>query len=149
MGLWPTSCITSSLTPPFKARVGTKRDNMLKKHETPQTAYEILGLSPNAPQKDIHAALRKLALQWHPDRVPAHRRSDATRHFQAIMDAYAKIRTPEHRKLYDERVKIHARTPVGAPQHRTIPISNDNIPFTLKAKFLLRAVEAVFWPFKR
>jgi curved DNA-binding protein CbpA len=32
--------------------------------------YAILGVSKNAPEKDIKSAYRKLARKWHPDTNP-------------------------------------------------------------------------------
>ena len=40
----------------------------LEKHDT-QSAYKVLGISPNATNDEVKAAYRKMALQHHPDRV--------------------------------------------------------------------------------
>ena len=112
--------------------------------ETTVTAYDVLGIDVNADQKTIHAALRKLALDWHPDRVPTWRRAEATLRFQAVMDAYAKIRTPEVRKLYDDSLRK-----TGKVKRRRFATSNDNMPLALKAKAWLKAIETVFWPVRK
>lgn len=108
------------------------------------SAYDILGIDPNAPQKDVHTALRRLALAWHPDRVPSWRRGEATLRFQSIMDAYNKIRTPDTRKAYDQ--VFFGGTRIKMPR---MPLSNDNVPLAMRAKAWLKALETVFWPMRR
>lgn len=107
------------------------------------TAYDVLGVAPTAPQKDIHASLRRLALDWHPDRVPNWRRAEATLRFQAIMDAYAKIRTLESRAAYDEALFKSGKV------RRPAVVSNDNLPLGVKALAWLKALETVFWPIRK
>jgi len=111
---------------------------------TTVTAYDVLGIDFNADQKDVHAALRKLALAWHPDRVPNWRRGEATLRFQAIMDAYNNIRTPDARKAYDETIKN-----MGRGVHKRLVTTNDNLPMGTKARAWLRALETVFWPVRK
>lgn len=111
---------------------------------TTVTAYDVLGISPSAPQKDVHAALRRLALAWHPDRVPSWRRGEATLRFQAIMDAYNKLRTLDSRREYDAILQ----TTLKASRRRLVT-SNDNIPLGTKALAWLKALETVFWPVRR
>ncbi|MBU6234848.1 MAG: J domain-containing protein [Alphaproteobacteria bacterium] len=113
---------------------------------TAVTAYDVLGVPYDADQKDIHAALRKLALAWHPDRVPGWRRGEATLRFQAVMDAYAKVRTPELRASYNETLKtIGTRT----VRKRIATGSNDNMSLGIKARAWLKALETVFWPVRK
>jgi curved DNA-binding protein CbpA len=111
---------------------------------TTVSAYDILGIRPDAPQKDVHTALRRLALAWHPDRVPSWRRGEATLRFQSIMDAYNKIRTPDSRKAYDEVLFVHRR-----PLTARLVQSNDNIPLGTRARAWLKAIETVFWPIRK
>lgn len=117
---------------------------------TTVSAYDILGVAPDAPQRDIHAALRKLALAWHPDRVPSWRRGEATLRFQSIMDAYNKIRTPDTRKSYDDTLSALGGTVkkrfTARPQ---VAAHNDNLPFSAKAKAWFKALETVFWPVRK
>lgn len=110
------------------------------------TAYDILGVSYNADQKEIHASLRRLALAWHPDRVPNWRRGEATLRFQAIMDAYAKIRTPEMRASYNETLKAVGNRAV---RRKIAAAGNDNISLALRARAWFRALETVFWPVRK
>jgi DnaJ-class molecular chaperone len=110
---------------------------------TTVSAYDILGIDRNAPQKDVHAALRHLALAWHPDRVPAYRRGEATLRFQAIMDAYNKIRTADVRRAYDQALAAQPH------RRREFEVTNDNVPLATKARAWLKAIETVFWPINR
>jgi hypothetical protein len=56
--------------------------------------YDVLGVSPGADQDEIHAAYRKLANQYHPDKV-AHLgdefRTMAEKRFKEIQSAYDKL----------------------------------------------------------
>lgn len=111
------------------------------------TAYDVLGIPFNADQREIHAALRRQALAWHPDRVPAWRRGEATLRFQAIMDAYARIRTPEDRAGYDRALKAMSSRDIR--KRLAVANSNDNLPLGLRARAWLKAIETVFWPVRR
>ncbi|HDN85261.1 MAG TPA: molecular chaperone DnaJ [Candidatus Aerophobetes bacterium] len=70
--------------------MGTKRDY-----------YEILGVSRDASIEEIKRAYRKLALQYHPDRVPPEKKKEAEEKFKEISEAYAVLSDPQKRKLYD------------------------------------------------
>lgn len=63
------------------------------RHE--KSPYEILGISPGASQKEIHSAYRKLAQQYHPDKV-SHLGEDlqeaARRKFVEIQAAYDRLK---------------------------------------------------------
>ncbi len=52
--------------------------------------YNVLGVSPNASDEELHAAYRRLVREHHPD----HNRGSAesARRFEEIQDAYARIR---------------------------------------------------------
>ncbi len=115
---------------------------------TKVTAYDILGVAPTAPQRDVHSALRKLALDWHPDRVPSWRRGEATLRFQSIMDAYNKLRTVEARKAYDDALALTTRGKrrVAAANSNA---GNDNVPLATRARAWLKALETVFWPIRK
>ena len=63
--------------------------------------YEILGVSKGADIKTIKSAYRKLALKYHPDRVPEDRKKAAEEKFKEISEAYAVLSDPEKRSKYD------------------------------------------------
>lgn len=60
----------------------------------PRTPYEVLNLPPDADQETIKAAYRKLANQYHPDKV-SHLGKEfqdlAERRFKEIQEAYEKL----------------------------------------------------------
>lgn len=61
--------------------------------------YELLGVSRSATEKEIRAAYRKLARQYHPDLNPKNK--DAEAKFKEIGQAYEVVGDAEKRKLYD------------------------------------------------
>ena len=62
--------------------------------------YEILGVSPDADEKTIKQAYRKLARQYHPDVNPGNK--EAEEKFKTINEAYQALSNSEQRKKYDE-----------------------------------------------
>jgi len=64
--------------------------------------YEVLGLSKSASSKQIKSAYRKLALQYHPDKVSEEDKEKAEGIFIRISEAYAVLSDDEKRKIYDQ-----------------------------------------------
>lgn len=62
--------------------------------------YKILGVDKNIPQKDVRAAYRKRAKQFHPDLHPNDPKAKAK--FQALSEAFDVIGNPEKRAKYDK-----------------------------------------------
>jgi molecular chaperone DnaJ len=62
--------------------------------------YEILGIGKDAGEKDLKAAYRKLALQYHPDRNPDNQ--EAEDKFKEAAEAYEVLHDPEKRQIYDQ-----------------------------------------------
>lgn len=61
--------------------------------------YKILGVEPEASDKDIKTAYRKLARKYHPD-VSAHK--DAGNKFKEISEAYEVLKNKETRAEFDD-----------------------------------------------
>lgn len=66
--------------------------------------YRALQVSRHAEPEVIERAYRALSLKYHPDRVPAERRADATRRMQVINAAYAVLGDPKARARYDAQL---------------------------------------------
>jgi DnaJ-class molecular chaperone len=62
--------------------------------------YKILGVPKTATAKEIKAAYRKLAREWHPDVNPT-RKKQAEEKFKDISEAYEVLGDVEKRKTYD------------------------------------------------
>ncbi|KAJ5217554.1 Heat shock protein DnaJ [Penicillium citrinum] len=69
----------------------------------PPDYYKILGISQDATQQQIRTAYKRESLKSHPDRVPADspERSQRTKKFQEINDAYYTLSDPTRRREYD------------------------------------------------
>src|SRR5579875_2032597 len=65
--------------------------------------YAVLGVSPDATDKEITRAYRKLAKQYHPDANPG-----SEERFKEITAAYDVLGDPERRKEYDEVRRLGA-----------------------------------------
>ena len=63
--------------------------------------YEILGISRNAGKEEIKQAFRKLALQYHPDRVASDKKEESEEKFKEISEAYAVLSNDEKKAQYD------------------------------------------------
>ena len=64
-----------------------------------KSLYETLGISPDADEATIKKAYLKLARETHPDKHPGDETAQSK--FQAVGRAYAVLRDPEKRKVYD------------------------------------------------
>ncbi len=62
--------------------------------------YEVLGVTRTATDKEIRAAYRKLARQYHPDLNPGNKAAEAR--FKEIQQAYEVLGNPDSRKKYDQ-----------------------------------------------
>jgi curved DNA-binding protein CbpA len=60
--------------------------------------YQVLGVQPDATQREIQRAYRRLARRYHPD---LNRGSDARRRFDEVSNAYEVLHDPDLRAGYD------------------------------------------------
>lgn len=65
--------------------------------------YAVLGLPPNADEKSIKAAYKRLAHQFHPDKTQGD--IEKTERFRLINEAYSTLSNPTKRSQYDSRRK--------------------------------------------
>src|SRR5687768_5123783 len=61
--------------------------------------YEILGVGRKADEKELKAAYRKLAKQYHPDANPGDKTVDHK--FKEINEAYDVLKDPQKKAAYD------------------------------------------------
>lgn len=77
--------------------------------------YKLLGVSAGATEKEVTAAYRKLARQFHPDANPGD--ASAEERFKEISAAYDVVGDPARRKEYDEVRAMAAAGPAhGDPR---------------------------------
>src|SRR6266581_2832248 len=67
-----------------------------------QDYYEVLGVDRTASPEEIKKAYRRLAMQFHPDRVPADQKKDAEEKFKDVSEAYEVLADEQKRSLYDQ-----------------------------------------------
>lgn len=67
-----------------------------------ETAYETLGVPPDAPMVDLIAAYRSKAMQCHPDKVG--QTEDANERMAFLNSQYDKVKTVEARLRYDDEL---------------------------------------------
>ena len=68
---------------------------------TKRDYYEILGVGKDAAVDVIKKTYRKLAMKYHPDRVPADKRKESEEKFKEISEAYAVLSDENKRAQYD------------------------------------------------
>src|SRR5919108_4993936 len=110
--------------PPPTSFRGSSRSSTRNSFPRPQYArtvattrrdyYEILGLSPDADEKAIKSAFRRLARELHPDvsELP-----DAEERFREVSEAYEALSNPETRQLYDRYGHAGLRSGGFHPSH--------------------------------
>ena len=80
--------------------------------------YYLLGLPRGAPLSDIKQAYRKLAAQYHPDKVAGMSpevQQEATARMMELNEAIAIFTDPDQRAVYDENVELIPERKPGAP----------------------------------
>jgi len=62
--------------------------------------YEVLGVNRDAPDDELKATYRKLALKYHPDKNPGDKAAEEN--FKEAAEAYEVLRDPKKRRIYDQ-----------------------------------------------
>lgn len=81
--------------------------------------YQTLGVSRSASEKEIKAAYRKLARQYHPDVNPNDKTAESK--FKEISAAFQVLSDAEKRKLYDQFGEDFEKIPPGYSQYGPPP----------------------------
>ncbi|KAF6028169.1 DNAJC3 [Bugula neritina] len=85
-----------------RAKEGMEKAQKLLKQSKKRDYYKILGVSRNAPKKDILKAYRKLAMVWHPDKFELEEeKKEAEKKFMDIAAAKEVLTDPEARQKFD------------------------------------------------
>ncbi len=75
--------------------------------------YKILGVPRSAQEADLKRAYRKLALEWHPDKVAEEQKEAAAKRFQDIGEAYEVLGNAETKAKYDRGEDVFGQNPGG------------------------------------
>lgn len=149
-------------TPQREPRVKLDIKSKLKRNLNAQTpvkifdAYALLGVERNVSQREIHAAFRKKAMHWHPDRHSDVNKDIAHRNFKLINDAYDRLKTAQAREdhdLYLEGARLRQGQALRPSSSKRFPLSgsNDNdgrARLKSTAHFAMDALETIFWPLR-
>lgn len=82
------------------------------------TYYEILEITESATEEEIKIAYRRLAQEYHPDKVPSHLsklRYDAAEKFKQGNEAYQVLSNPDARRRYDALLMELRKTAQQSP----------------------------------
>lgn len=101
-GLLLIAVISSSFATAAKRRSHQQRKPSAATPKDPDDYYGILGLKRSASQKEVKAAYRKLALKYHPDKVPEEEREESENVFVRVSGAYSILSDEKKRKVYDK-----------------------------------------------
>ena len=84
-----------------KARQKVQEARVALKQSKEKNYYKILGVPRTASKKEIKSAYRKLALEWHPDKVKTDNKEEAEKKFHDIGEAYEVLSDEELKAKYD------------------------------------------------
>ena len=95
-----------------------------------QDYYSILGVSPTASQKEIKFAFRRLAKQYHPDKVDESGKKAAENKFKRIAEAYYVLNDAARRCEYDlsrKRLKSSVNRESASAYAETLTFDIDEV----------------------
>ncbi|GJM94467.1 hypothetical protein PR202_ga11112 [Eleusine coracana subsp. coracana] len=76
--------------------------------------YKVLGVSRGATDDELKKAYRRLAMMYHPDKNPS---PEADSLFKQLSEAYAVLRDPQRRAVYDRYGLKTGAPPPSASRH--------------------------------
>lgn len=97
---------------------GQNKERFLRKRgeEGMKDYYSVLGLTREAGEKEIKAAYRKLAKQYHPDVVKGDKKKEARMY--EIQEAYGCLGDSKQREQYDRRLEEQEKGERGRMKER-------------------------------
>jgi len=112
--------------------------------------YTILQVSQQANLEEIKKSFRKLALQFHPDKVEESKREEAKRQFQELHIAYKTLSNPEKKEKYDYELRYgeHRREHRGGFFFRSSRFRSNRRRFDFRA-YNVSQVQNIFNDLKK
>lgn len=102
-------------------REGLAKAETALKQSKSKNYYKVLGIARNANAREIKRAYRKLALEYHPDKVAEGDREEAETKFQEIAEAYEVLSDDELRAKYDRGEDVSSQGQQQQQQQRGFP----------------------------
>jgi hypothetical protein len=97
------------------------------RYDPAKDAYALLGVHPEATQKEVEQAFRRAVLTWHPDKSPA---PDATERFFEVQEAGRILRDTVTRSDYDRVRMWHLGPSARTTRRRSKPPERPPQPYT-------------------
>ena len=99
-----------------EAQKGIEQAQKLLKRSKEEDFYKTLNVSRSASAREIKRAYHKLAVQYHPDKVPEEEREAADVKFKAVAAAYEVLSDEDKRAKYDAGEDVTANPDGGEQQ---------------------------------
>ena len=99
--------------------------------------YQVLKVRPVASEKEIRIAFKKLAIQYHPDKIRGNSedvQEEAHRRMSLINEAYRTLIDPEKKRDYDVWLSARTRATTSSPKIR--PVTPTPPPAAREAEWL-------------
>ncbi|KAG4072204.1 hypothetical protein HA402_014433 [Bradysia odoriphaga] len=77
--------------------------DLCEKYYGTRDIYDLMGITKDAPEKDVKKAYYRLSLQVHPDRVPDEEKDVATEKFKVLSTINSILTDKDKKALYDEQ----------------------------------------------
>ena len=135
LGLWKLEA-SPEATDGIGGQIEVQVEDLLRRYEV-SNLYEILSVSPQAPEQDIRSAYHELAKLYHPDRFQsktygADLRVKVDKLFTYITGAYSTLSDPALRSSYDDqRLKSESKVEATLQSRSTADSDNEKMAETL------------------